>query len=68
MRLARTDIKTRPRHRQAGVNKLAVATSDQSQVIKNGWTATFCTPRAGGEQAPTPGEYTDLVKGQTDSS
>jgi hypothetical protein len=46
------------------MNKLAVATSDRSQVIKNGWTATFRTPQADGEQAPAPGEYTDLVKGR----
>ncbi|MGW5276121.1 hypothetical protein ACWEQP_26860 [Streptomyces sp. NPDC004044] len=46
------------------MNKLVVATSDRSQVIKNGWTATFRTPQADGKQAPAPGEYADLIKGQ----
>ncbi|MEW2487455.1 PIN domain-containing protein [Streptomyces sp. NPDC048411] len=30
------------------MNKLVIATSDQSQVIRNCWTATFCTPQARG--------------------
>lgn len=39
------------------MNKWVVATSDQSQVIKNGQTATFYPPQADGEQVSAPGEY-----------
>ncbi|MER5847233.1 hypothetical protein ABT126_09260 [Streptomyces sp. NPDC002012] len=39
------------------MNKLVVATSDQSQVIKSGQAATFYTPQADGKQVSIPGEY-----------
>ncbi|MEV3951782.1 hypothetical protein AB0K57_29740 [Streptomyces halstedii] len=43
---------------------LVAASSDQTQVIKNGKTATFYTPQVGGKQVSTPGEYTGYIAGQ----
>ncbi|WP_125213587.1 hypothetical protein [Streptomyces griseofuscus] len=43
--------------------KFVAATSDQTQVIKNGKSATFYTPQTGGKQVSTPGSYTGFITG-----
>ncbi|MEU7322714.1 hypothetical protein ABZ682_19485 [Streptomyces griseoviridis] len=44
--------------------KVLVTTSDQTQIVKNGKTATFYTPLEGGTQVREAGMYTGFIKGQ----
>ncbi|MGW5002556.1 hypothetical protein ACWEP8_33415 [Streptomyces hydrogenans] len=44
--------------------KYTAATSDQTQLIKKGKSATFYTPQIGGAQVTMPGWYTGTVTGQ----
>lgn len=41
-----------------------MTTSSQTQVIKNGKTATFYTPLEGGKQVRRAGSYTGVISGQ----
>ncbi|MFI5977730.1 hypothetical protein [Streptomyces sp. NPDC051452] len=41
-----------------------MTTSSQTQVIKNGKTATFYTPLEGGKQVRKAGRYTGVISGQ----
>ncbi|MBY8886371.1 hypothetical protein K7472_16065 [Streptomyces sp. PTM05] len=44
--------------------KRIMTTSDQSQVIKTGGTATFYTPLANGKQVKAAGTYTGFITGE----
>ncbi|MEU8884277.1 hypothetical protein [Streptomyces hydrogenans] len=57
-------IKGRPERGPFIGPKYIAATSDQTQVIKKGKSATFYTPQTGGPQVSEPGWYTGTVTGQ----